>query len=93
MANHYQDRIEEYCKAHGVDIPVGFYRHAGSRYAAIDMDSNPPKLIARRWFKHEDVVYYLRNLAPGKRMRILDFKDRVELLYDGGSRLQRGHPF
>ena len=93
MAEPYRARIEEYCKAQGVEIPVGFYRHAGGQYAAIDMESNPPKLVARRWFKQEDVVYYLQNLALGKRMRILDFKERVELVYQGGARLQRGNAF
>lgn len=93
MAEPYKDRIEEYCKAQGVEIPVGFYRHAGGQYAAIDMESNPPKLVARRWFTHEDVIYYLQHLASGKRMMILDFKDRVELLYEGGARLRRGNGF
>ena len=53
MAEPYKDRIEEYCKAQGVEIPMGFHRHAGGQYAAIDMESNPPKLVARRWFKQE----------------------------------------
>jgi hypothetical protein len=93
MPDSYKQRIEEYCRTQGIEIPVGFYRHAGSRYEVIDMDSFPPKLLARRWSVKEDVAYYLNNLADGRRVRILDFKLRVELKHSGGVRLQPGDPF
>jgi hypothetical protein len=93
MAEKYTDRIKEYCEAVGIDIPAGFYRHSASRYAAIDLESSPPKLVAKTWFNQEDVVYYLKNLASGKTMRILDFKDRKELIYEGGERLKHGAEF
>ena len=93
MAEKYQDRIKAYCAANSIDIPSGFNRHPASRYAAIDLEAIPPKLIARTWFKQEDVVYYLKNLAAGKTMRVLDFKEGEELLFEGGERLTRGAPF
>ncbi len=93
MAEKFSDRIKQYCEASGIDIPPGFYRHSASRYAAIDMGCAPPKLIAKTWFNQEDVVYYLKNLAAGKNIRILDFKDREELVFEGGERLKRGGGF
>lgn len=93
MAEKYTDRIKEYCEAVGVEIPTGFYRHAASRYAVIDTEALPPKLVAKTWFNQEDVVYYLKNMAAGRHMRILDFKDRQELILEGGERLNRGSRF
>ena len=93
MAEKFTDRIKEYCEASGIEIPVGFYRHAASRYVAIDIEASPPKLVAKTWFKQEDMIYYLKNLAAGKRMRVLDFKAREELLFEGGEGLRRGDAF
>lgn len=93
MAEKYTDRIKDYCAKSGVEIPLGFFRRAASRYVAIDTECSPPKLVAKSWFKQEDVVYYLKNLAAGKHMRILDFKDRQELTFDGGEKLNRGNEF
>ena len=93
MAEKFTDRIKEYCEACGIEIPVGFYRHAASRYVAIDIEASPPKLVAKTWFKQEDVIYYLKNLTAGKKMRILDFKEREELLFEGGEGLRRGDAF
>ena len=45
------------------------------------------------WLKHEEAVYYLVNLAAGRRTRILDFKDRCELSFNGKSSLLQGDPF
>ena len=91
MTEKYTDRIKEYCDASNVEIPSGFYRHSASRYVAIDMEATPPKLIAKTWFNQEDVVYFLKNLAAGKQMKILDFKERQELLFESGERLKRGN--
>lgn len=93
MPEKYKDKIETYCKEVGIEIPVGFHRHSASRYAAVDLESTPPKLIAKTWFKQEDVVYYLANLSTGRRMRILDFKERYLLVFNGKSTLERGAPF
>ena len=93
MAEKYTDRIKEHCEATGIEIPAGFYRHSASRYVAIDMEPTPPKLVAKTWFNQEDVVYFLKNLAAGKQIKILDFKERQVLLLESGERLKRGNEF
>jgi hypothetical protein len=93
MAEKFADRIKVYCDASGVEMPVGFYRHPASRYFAIDMELLRPKLVAKTWFNQEDLVYYLKNLAQGKKMRILDFKERRELYFEGGETLKHGREF
>lgn len=93
MAEPYKERIQAYCEANGIEIPIGFHRHSASRYAAIDREASPPKLVAKTWFNQEDVVYFLKNLASGKNMQILDFKEYRELLFEGGERLQHGNGF
>ena len=93
MATPYAERIQAYCKSAGVDIPAGFHRHPASRYAVIDLDAMPPKLVARTWFKQEDVVYYLTHLARGKHVRILDFKEGLTLACENGKTLTPGVPF
>jgi len=91
-AKQYSDRIEAYCNANGVVIPAGFHRHPASQYAAIDVGAQPPRLVAKTWFKQADVIYYLERLAAGRTMRILDFKDGRVLEYRDG-RLQHGESF
>ncbi len=93
MAKRYQSRIEDHCQEAGITIPSGFYRHAASRYAAIDLECSPPKLIARTWAKQEDAAYYLTNFAAGRQMRFLDFCDRRELLPDLDGKLVRRGEF
>jgi hypothetical protein len=93
MAEKYTDRIKEYREASGIEIPAGFYSHPASRYAVIDTGSAPPKLVAKTWFNQEDVLYFLKTMAEGRRLRILDFKDRQELIVEGGKRFKRGRQF
>lgn len=93
MPEKYTERVKAYCEATGIEIPAGFYLHAASRYVAIDVGGTPPKLIAKTWFNQEDVVYYLKNLALGKKIRVLDFKERQELSFQNGERLARGTEF
>ncbi len=71
----------------------GFYRHPASRFAVVDVDSAPPKLVATTWFRQEDVVYYLNEFGSGRKLRVLDFKDRRELIFRGGKRLKTGPAF
>jgi len=71
---------------------MGFDRRSASRYAVIVL-TTPPKLVARTWFKQQDVVYYLAHCGNTLPKRILDFKDGFELIYSKGKRLTRGHPF
>ena len=90
MPSKYRPLIESYCQSRGIQIPVGFGRHAPNRYAVIQLAANPPQLVARTWFNMEDVVYFLRNTTPDTPVRILDFKQGVELIDQGGKRLTRG---
>lgn len=84
MAERYTDRIEDYCRAHGIDVPVGFYRHPASRYAAIDTGHVPPRLTAVTWFKVADLLYHVSRHENPTMLRLLDFKERQELKFDGG---------
>ena len=93
MAERYTEKIREYCESRGIEIPPGFYRHPASRYAAVDQDATPPKLLAKTWFKQEDVVYYLTHLAHGKRLTLLDFKERHELRFNGKETLEHASEF
>ena len=93
-------RIEAYCAEHGVTIPVGFGRNTPSRYAIIRRDTGTPKLVAKTWFKHEDVAYYAQNtLIPELgadfhlSVDILDFKDGHRLRFTGSTRLEVGYQF
>ena len=89
MPERFADRIRHYCEAHGIHIPIGFGKRTPSRYAIVIM-TEPPKLIARTWFKQEDVVYYLKNINQEPMFRILDFKEYVELIHDNSDQLCRG---
>ena len=93
MAEKFSKQIEEYCKKEGIHIPPGFYRHSASRFAAIDLDANPNKLIAKTWFNKEDVVYYIENMAAEKSLKILDFKEKNELILSEGGKLANGNSF
>jgi hypothetical protein len=93
VAEKYSDRIKHYCEEHGVEIPVGFFRHPASRYVAIRTDLMPPRLVAKTWFNQDDLVYYLAHLCLREGYRLLDFKDRQELHYDGGNSLRHGSAF
>ena len=46
MFEGYKARIQSYCEEAGIEVPVGFGRHAAGRYVAIDDESSPPKLVA-----------------------------------------------
>lgn len=45
---------------------TGFHRNSASGYAAIDMGSTPPKLLAKTWFNQEGAVYSLKSRARKK---------------------------
>ena len=93
MAERYTERIRAYCDQNGIEMPPGFFRHPGSRYVAIDVDRQPARLVARTWFKQEDMLYYVAHLASGKTLKLLDFKERIELRLSGGKTLERGDAF
>ncbi|KAA9000687.1 hypothetical protein FJU30_10755 [Affinibrenneria salicis] len=92
MAQKYRDSIETMCRAQDIVIPDGFYRHAASRYAVIDYSAEQPRLVAKTWFNQRDLIYYLTRLADGRKLRVLDFKDRRELCLQG-ARLETGAAF
>jgi hypothetical protein len=93
VPERYFDRIKQYCELEGIEIPSGFGRNAPSRFVAIDLDKSPPRLVALTWFKHADLVHYLRTHGSGRRFRLLDFKDREELLFNGQGSLEKGDAF
>ena len=93
MTEKFSARIKEYCESAGIETPIGFHRHSASRYAVIALDTVPHKLVAKTWFKQEDLAYYLENLATGKPVKILDFKTREELFLDSKGGLKRGQSF
>ena len=93
MAEKFTKQIEEFCTKEGIKIPPGFYRHSASRYAAIDLDANPNKLIAKTWFNKEDVIYYIKNIASEKNLRVLDFKEKYELIVNESGKLSNGNAF
>jgi hypothetical protein len=92
MAERYTEKIRRYCSNGGIQVPAGFDRHAASRYAIVQL-TDPPKLVARTWFKVADVIYYLNLRTDDTPLRILDFKENQELAHDGGSTLTRIKPF
>jgi hypothetical protein len=88
MAKRFSAKIRCYCESYGIAVPIGFDRHPASRYVIIEQ-TDPPKLVARTWFKQADVIYYLGQHADDTPRRILDFKEYVELAYDGTRKLKR----
>jgi len=79
MAEKYSDRIKAWCEECGIEIPPGFHRHPASRYVAIEEDRRPARLVARTWFKLEDMAYYATRIAGSGTLRFLDFKARKVL--------------
>lgn len=92
MAEKYTTRIERFCQSENILIPSGFYRHPANRYAVVQL-TEPAKLVAKTWFTQEDVIHYLKNLSGGASVRILDFKDGVELELSGEMSLKPGRGF
>ena len=93
MFERYKARFEKYCEREGIEIPVGFYRHDIGRYAAVNLESDPPKLVATTWTKEADTIQYLLGPAAHQATRLLDFKEQCEVRFKGGNVLLRGDPF
>lgn len=93
MFERYKASIENYCRKMGIDIPIGFERHAAGRFAVIDLDQTPPRLVATTWSKEVEAVSYLQTLNPAHPIKILDFKDCYEMTFNGKTSLHRGTPF
>lgn len=92
MFERYKARIEKYCAREGIEIPVGFYRHDIGRYAAINLESDPPRLVATTWANEADTIQYLLGLTSDQATRLIDFKEQCEVRFNGGSVLLRGDP-
>ncbi|VTU23853.1 hypothetical protein H6CHR_02075 [Variovorax sp. PBL-H6] len=93
MFGSYKKKIEAYCEEAGIEVPIGFDRHSPGRYVAIDLDSNPPKLVATTWSNAQDAVHYMISLAAGRKTMVLDFLQRRELTFNGKDGLVPGKVF
>ncbi len=91
MVQKYTKIIEQFCQAKSVQIPSGFYRRAASQFAVINFKTSPPKLVAKTWFKKEDLAYYLTHSEESEFLKAYDFKEQCELVLLEGTRFQRGN--
>ena len=82
----YGKRIEAYCLANGISVPVGFHHRSTCKFAILDIAQK--KLVALTYYLEADVISFLsaeQNI--GKQFRVLDFKRGRELAHVGGKRL------
>ena len=94
----YTPLILAYCARNRIDVPPPFERHPASRYAVVRLDTTPPKLSAKTFFKKEDLQYYLRSKAgelgaadaASLPLRVLDVKNAVELVVGPDGRTSPG---
>jgi len=61
MKGKYSKIIEAYCEQQGVYVPPGFKRHSASHLAVIRYDSSESRLVAKTFFKKEDLKYYISS--------------------------------
>ncbi len=93
MFSRYRRRIEKYCQGLGIEIPVGFWRHDADRYAAIDLASSPPRLIATCWSREQDAVKFFSNWTAAQRFKLLDFEENRELTISEQKHFVKGASF
>jgi hypothetical protein len=93
MSHEFTDRIKKYCEATGIEIPAAFYRRPARRYAMVDLDASPPKLVATTWFTQEDVLRYWQTNAVDRAVKILDLKGRHELVVGDEGNITHGKAF
>ncbi len=93
MFKRYKKKIEQYCEDLGIEIPVGFHRHGAGRYVAIDLDRNPPCLVAASWATEQDAAKFLGTAAAAQNVRLLDFEERRLLTFNDQHHFVRGEPF
>ena len=95
MKGKYTKIIYEFCQKEGIDIPIGFGRKSASHLAVVRYDSEKPKLVAKTFFKKEDLHYYISTylmgitpledgLAPAK---VFDFKENLSYQISRGGAL------
>ena len=101
MVERYSARVLRFCERNKIVVPAGFHRHPASRWVVVRTDESPPKLSATCYFRKEDLHGYLRSkceeygLESGEKLpvRVLDFKDAVELKVSAQCRTKPGQPF
>lgn len=86
MKGKYSKLIQKYCEQGSIYIPPGFKRHSASHLAVIRHDSGEPKLVAKTFFKKEDLNYYISSTLMELVLdsegnlpaRVVDFKENIE---------------
>src|SRR5688572_23886388 len=85
MKGKYTKIIYEFCQKEGIDIPIGFGRNTASHLVVIRYDAEKPRLVAKTFFKKEDLLYYISTyladvhaddggLMP---VKVFDFKENL----------------
>ncbi len=95
MKGKYSKMIQEYCEKEGIFVPLGFRRHTASHIAVIRHDSGQPKLVAKTFFKKEDLKYYILSTLTelpsdsdgNLPVKIVDFKEIKEFKVAGNGSL------
>ena len=83
MKGKYSKLIQEYCDKEGIYVPPGFKRQTASHLVVVRYDSGEVRLVAKTFFKKEDLNYYIANslseLTPTSEgllpARAIDFKE------------------
>ncbi|WMS87392.1 hypothetical protein [Pleionea litopenaei] len=95
MKGKYSKIIQEYCEAEAIYVPPGFKRRPASHLAVVRTDDDHPKLVAKTFFKKEDLNYYissiLSELQPNPEgelpVRVIDFKENTHFKVAGNGAL------
>ncbi len=85
MKGKYSKIIQEYCEREGIDVPAGFKRHSACHLAVIRYHDGKPKLVAKTFFKKEDLNDYLSSILSGLALsphciapvKVIDFKENT----------------
>ncbi|WP_134648553.1 hypothetical protein [Vibrio diabolicus] len=95
MKGKYSKLIMDYCMERGIDVPSGFMRRAASHIAVFKLTESETKLVAKTFFKKEDLKYYIskslleQNDFPKDSVlaRVIDFKENKEFLVNSDGSL------
>ncbi|RYV02055.1 hypothetical protein SOPP22_10790 [Shewanella sp. OPT22] len=93
MKGKYSKIILDFCEKNEIYVPVGFKRHSASHLAVIKFDGENRKLVAKTFFKSEDLKYYVSNslLADSEGdivVTVIDFKELNEYKVTSSGQLQ-----
>ncbi|RZR03051.1 hypothetical protein D8T43_22720 [Vibrio vulnificus] len=86
MKGKYSKVILDYCLERGIDVPPGFMRRAASHIAVFKLNESETKLVAKTFFKKEDLKHYISNSLLEQNVfpkgsvlaRVVDFKENKE---------------